>query len=693
MMKQAIRDARSQSLKTTLVRKIILAFMIPISIGMIVIMGVIFTNVAFEKQAEIKIHSSLMVSYISERINKFRSQIELHACNSVIASMDPDIVEPYLRAFMKQDGADMWSHFLITDGTGVNVAHTDGESSRGVSIADRTYFTVPWNEGVTEIADPTISKSTGRKILPIGTPILDGNGVKVGVLVGFLRLEYISQVLNQYELTPHSFTFMLNKGGLVSAHPNEDVVLTQNWLHPAADDADSKAYVASMSDRFKEVIAGMASGMADLRHTLVDGTFSLVFYEPLSAADVSIATVCPVFEIYSTLFVLLFALVIVSIAIILINIYASSRLTDSIVQPIVAVTRWAKQLAFGDNTGDRHTYFDQDPAIGGEITQLIDSFEGMAASIRSNVDVVQEIADGNLDVSAQPRSDGDVLAIALNKLSHQVSLTLHEISNAATQVSEGSERVDHSAQSLAHGASEQAASVEQLSAAIAHMRQQFEITGRSIVKITRDTDAAEVELSTTNAQLQALMREIRAADAQSSEISKIIKTIEDIAFQTNILALNAAVEAARAGAAGEGFAVVADEVRNLAGKSAKAAKSTTALIQSTVRSISNVAQNAEVAVGSMDSIDTMTQGVAADVRTIAQIVEDELSSVRQIAEGVERISAIVQTNHAMSEESAAASQELAAQAQLMRQLIEQFRLKDVSPAQNPDASQRPFFLR
>ncbi len=665
------------SLKTILTRKMVLAFMIPITISIIVVIAITFVNLSAEKNREIQTRNSLLMANMTERIQKFQSEVQLLAQNGAVASLDPGQAEPYLQSFMQTEG-EVWSHFLITDGTGTNLAHTDGESARGVSIADRSYFTVPWNEGKTFIAEPTISKSTGRRILAIGTPIYK-DGAPAGVLVGFVRLEYISQALNEFDLTKSSFSFMLNPNGLVSAHPNEEIVLVQNWLEPAAEDEEATAYVDAMSKGFAEIVNKMVAGDAGIQIAGVDGRLSLVCYEPLGLAGLSVATVAPVMEVYSVLIVLVVSLVLAALVTILLNVLTSAKVASSITKPLVGLTNWARNLAAGDHSGEKSQFVDLGHTQGEEILLLVDSFEEMQKNVRENVELLQEVADGNLAVSAEPRSEKDVLALALNKLTHQVSHTLADISGAVQQVSSSSGHLAASAQSLAQGTVEQAASVESLSAAIGGMQQQFETTGENVNKITADSGLTEAELHKTNEHMRVLMEEIHQANAKSTEISKIIKTIEDIAFQTNILALNAAVEAARAGAAGKGFAVVADEVRSLAAKSAEAAQNTTNLIESTVSSISKVAQTAEVTVGTMDSINTMTQGVAEDARLIAGTIEEELETMRMIVQSIESISGVVQSNSAMSEESAASSEELSSQAQLMQRLVAQFRLREDEP--------------
>ena len=273
---------------------------------------------------------------------------------------------------------------------------------------------------------------------------------------------------------------------------------------------------------------------------------------------------------------------------------------------------------------------------------------------------------------------GDFVEIqtAINSFQNNISDTFIQIREAANQVSSGSDQVSSGAQALAQGATEQASSVEELSASISEISSQVKQTADNSSKASSMSNDATNAITSSNEQMQKLMMAMDNINTKSSEISKIIKTIEDIAFQTNILALNAAVEAARAGAAGKGFAVVADEVRNLAGKSAEAAKNTTALIEDTVSSVEEGVKLAKITakdlLGAVDSVKQTTDIISGI--TIAS--NEQASSIAQVTIGVDQISAVVQTNSATSEESAAASEELSSQASLLNELVSKFTLAE-----------------
>lgn len=267
--------------------------------------------------------------------------------------------------------------------------------------------------------------------------------------------------------------------------------------------------------------------------------------------------------------------------------------------------------------------------------------------------------------------------IAMRDINGRLSSTLSQINQAANQVSAGSDQVSSGAQALSQGATEQASSVEELAATITDISGQVKSNAESALNAKEKSEMAGTEIAASNQKMQELIAAMEEISKSSQEIGKVIKTIEDIAFQTNILALNAAVEAARAGAAGKGFAVVADEVRNLASKSADAAKSTTALIEGAITAVSNGTQLVDVTAKSLLSVVTGTQEVASIVNDISTASAEQASSIAQVTQGIDQISSVVQTNSATAEESAAASEELSGQAQMLNNLVGQFKLKDV----------------
>ena len=302
---------------------------------------------------------------------------------------------------------------------------------------------------------------------------------------------------------------------------------------------------------------------------------------------------------------------------------------------------------------------------------------------------LEQAAGGDLAVDAKPLSDKDALGNALSKMVGDFNLMLREMQEASNQVSAGADQVSNSAQSLATGSSEQAASIEELDTALAQLMQMIKQEELSSESALKNSAAAANLMDNSREAMQDMMGAMKSIDESAKAITKVIKVIDDIAFQTNILALNAAVEAARAGQHGKGFAVVADEVRNLAAKSSAAAKETAALIEGDVQHVQEGTRAVTQAVESMESVgNSITQNTKI-IADIAESTKKQSEEVVLINKGVEQISAVAQANAATAEQSSAASQELSAQSHIMNEISARFKLREQGSFVSSAANHQP----
>jgi methyl-accepting chemotaxis protein len=308
------------------------------------------------------------------------------------------------------------------------------------------------------------------------------------------------------------------------------------------------------------------------------------------------------------------------------------------------------------------------------------TINAMSGYINEISGALSEISSGNLNVSINSDYKGDFVEIkdSINNIIVSLNETLKEIRYASDEVAVGSSQVSSGSQLLSQGATEQASSIEQLTASIMQIASQTKQNAVNAGKASEITSGVKKDAIACNGLMKKLLSAMEEINQSSSNIKKIIKVIDNIAFHTNILALNAAVEAARAGQYGKGFAVVADEVRNLAAKSASAASETTSLIENSIQKSELGMQIAGGTAKSLNKIVNVVERAAEMMDTIAEASNEQVIGVAQISIGINQISQVVQTNSATAEQSAASSEELSGQSVLLKEKVDRFRLNELS---------------
>lgn len=382
---------------------------------------------------------------------------------------------------------------------------------------------------------------------------------------------------------------------------------------------------------------------------------------------------------FETLMMVIIVVIIVAvIAIGIFSFFYGRRLALQIAAPVMMVADWAKNLSLGavdlSVAGDELSKMEKENADN-EVGLMITAFHTMAENIRENVAVVQRIADGDMTAFVKIRSRRDSLGKSLYRLVQSNDIMFNEIVESAHSVAAGADEIANASHMLAESSTTQAAAAQRLSDEMEHVSELIMFNDEKAQEAHAITKEIEADLQTSNEHMRVLFDSVTHMQEASKKIATVMKTIDDITFETNILALNAAIEAARAGAAGKGFAVVADEVRALAMKSAEAAKESRMLIENNIKQTEEGTNIASESASIFGEINKKIAKIVEIVENVSGLSTDQLESIQQVAESVARITEAATSNAAISEESDASSQEMRHQAAFLRSKMQHFNLR------------------
>ena len=556
-----------------------------------------------------------------------------------------------------------------------NLLDTSGNSLfDGNNYADREYFQKAM-DGEVWISTPTISKITGELSIMVAAPVWrDGkvNSSVAGVVYMVPPETFLNNIVNTIHISENSAAYVISSDGTTIADPDISLVAKENIETQAKTDSDYSDLAA--------IHAKMRNGETGQGSYSLDGVKKSVGYAPIPGTDGwSIAVNAYTSDFMGSTYRSIFLIFGILVAVLIIGSLITIRISRSISQPIQVCARRLEQLSQGDLTTPA-PQLQRDDEIGILATATSGIVSTLTGLIHDIDHILGEMAKGNFRVTSQNyklyRGDMSQILTSLRNIKYNLNDTLRQMDTAAAQVSAGADQVSSGAQALAQGATEQASAVQELSATVADINTGVQNNTAAAQTAKEKANAAGTQVTLSNEKMHELRDAMATILEGHQEIGQIITTIENIAFQTNILALNAAVEAARAGNAGKGFAVVADEVRNLASKSDQAAKHTKELIEHSTVSVEEGSRLSEEVTATLDESKELTSVAVTYIEQVVENAMNEANAIAQITEGIDQIASVVQTNSATAEESAAASEELSGQAQLLKELADRFQLQE-----------------
>ena len=616
----------------------IIVSMVAVVTAALIVLGVISSVANFVSTSNEMEHEFTVLTEVGADLAKWEmvsyKNVAIQMGMDTGLSSDQLTSEQKLETLSNLKTAHGFDDCALLDINGVNL-------ETGISYSERDYFRKALN-GESSVTEPMVSKVTGESIFVVAAPVWE-NGKSGSTVVGCVYVipdgEYLNNIMRAINLSDSSIAYMIDKNGETIAHTDSNVVINTENIETLSKNDKGLEDLAVIHTKAR-------TGGDGYEKIKIDGVSSIVSYKPVEGTnDWSLIVKADSYDFYSGIY----TTIIITVAVLLVGIAASIFIAvimgNKIGGPIQEISKRLQALVAGDVTTKVKVIESKDEI--GILSNCTKQLVHEIGTIIKDIDrVLISMANGdfNVDTTKNERvyvGDFHNIIVSAQEISTKLSDTLYSINIAADQVTSGSDQVSEGAQTLSQGAAEQAGSVEELAATINDITSKIAINSSHCETAQDNTDEAYRIMLEADKKMDSLIKAMANINDSSHHISNIIKTIEDIAFQTNILALNAAVEAARAGQSGKGFAVVADEVRNLAGKSAEAASNTTKLIQE-----------------SIEAVETGTE-IAAE-------------AANQITVGIEQISNVVQMNSATAEESAAASEELSGQAAELKNLTGAF---------------------